>query len=261
MRLFVLACLPALLGAQNFEVASVRRSGPQSVRGSEGGPGSSDPTRFTYNRARMADLLFWAFPDLHLDAQYIAPDWIRGEGDSYDVRVTMPNGTTKEQAAIMMQNLLAERFQFKFHRETREFQAFEVTIAKSGLKFKESNGAPLPEKPGFPALSSTRPGISLRMTSSPYIGRLAAHDEPVEAVLRILAVYSDLPLIDRTGLTGHYDLMLEFDPAPLAGGDDPKGAPILPVAMEQQLGLKLVQKKLPFEVVVVERIEKNPVDN
>jgi len=124
----VYSCLLVLpvfaCGAEFRSCVGKAIGGHRACAGPEGGPAC--PIRPVLPiRELNGRLTFRAFPGLRLDAQYLGPEW-----DSRRRRFlrctpfTMANDTTKEQAALMMQNLLAERFHFKFHRETREFQSF-----------------------------------------------------------------------------------------------------------------------------------------
>jgi uncharacterized protein (TIGR03435 family) len=120
-----------------FEVASVRlarepaRGAP---RGMDGGPGTPDPTRFTCAYCTLQGLLVWAY-QLEID-QISAPSWWTIE--FYDIIAKVPEGTTREQFQQMYRNLLLDRFNMKVHFEKRDFTAYEMTVAKGGLKMKES---------------------------------------------------------------------------------------------------------------------------
>ena len=72
--------------------------------------------------------------------QLIRPDWL--DNDQYDVIARIPPDSTKQQVYRMIQILLEERFGLRTHRETRELAVYEATLAKGGLKLKESG--PLP---------------------------------------------------------------------------------------------------------------------
>jgi uncharacterized protein (TIGR03435 family) len=73
------------------------------------------------------------------------------------------------------------------------------------------------------------------------------------------------PVIDKTGLTGLYDFTLEFDPRAATGGTPVDGqdppAPDIFIAIQQQLGLRLLDAKVPFDVVVVDSAERVPSEN
>jgi hypothetical protein len=90
----------------SFEVASVKPSGPQSVRLSNGGPGTRNPERFTSTRAVLRDLIFRAYTVDDYWAQILGPAWI--DKEEYDVAVKIPPGTSDEQFRVMLRNLLAE---------------------------------------------------------------------------------------------------------------------------------------------------------
>lgn len=132
-----------------FEVASVRVSGPvpqgTPLRGgmARGGPSTSDPERITYERALFRQLLMDAY-GVQRD-QIKGPEWatadVNERGALFDISAKVPPGTTKAQAATMLQNLLAERFQLTLHHETAQFSGFTLVVAKGGSKLKESGGA------------------------------------------------------------------------------------------------------------------------
>jgi uncharacterized protein (TIGR03435 family) len=173
---------------------------------------------------------------------------MESDADVYDLHAKVPESTTKEQATIMMQNLLVERFGLKFHQETREFTAYELAIAKGGLKIKESSGG--------------RFELTAHFEGNPPHARLTARNTSITMLIRSFRPYSERPIVDKTGLSGQYDATLEYDPRPAAGTHgEADASPMLSVAIEQQLGLKFVDKKLPFEVIVIDHVEKNPIDN
>ena len=69
--------------------------------------------------------------------QIVGPDWIASE--RYDIHAKLPDGAKREQVPAMLQSLLEDRFQLKFHRESKEFPVFAVVVGKGGLKLKESS--------------------------------------------------------------------------------------------------------------------------
>src|SRR5947208_333827 len=97
----------------SFEVASVRQSIVDPMAGirvrASGGPGSKDPTRFTAENFDLSNLVTTAYGIKHW--QLSAPA-VQGR-EMFNVVATMPEGTTKEHFQLMMQRLLAERFQLK----------------------------------------------------------------------------------------------------------------------------------------------------
>jgi uncharacterized protein (TIGR03435 family) len=253
-----------------FEVASVKVSiaGDPAIY-SSGGPGSADPETIQRHNVPLRTILGVALgmiPDNRLET----PRWIYTS--RYDIIAKVQAGTTKEQANAMMLNLLTERFHLKMHREMREANGFELTIAKSGLKVKETAypDAPLgsnsiiknvennfPEvEPGFTALATRL-----------YSGRLfaVARNQPARSFIYLalggLGGDSNIQIVDKTGLMGNYDYSLQMGVPSRASSSDPPGGPDVFEAFEKQLGLKLQKARVVFEVVVVDSADKVPTEN
>jgi uncharacterized protein (TIGR03435 family) len=298
----VLAC-SAVFAQQaagpSFEVASVKPaplpSGDRPIMvGSRGGPGTNDPGRATYNFVSLKMLLQSAYGVKPY--QISGPAWL--DNERYDVVAKVPEGATKEQFALMLQNLLVERFGLKYHRETKELPLYELTVAKNGSKLKPAapaaagtpdagppSGPPPVGKDGFPQLPPGKPNMI--MMGRPGQMRMAATMQAVDRIADVLGNQLGTPVVDKTGLTGNYDFTLEFalepgkgigpglpppPPPPPGGGDggppravgfatDPSDAPSLINAVQEQLGLKLEKKKGPLELLVIDRAEKTPTEN
>jgi len=249
-----------LAQSQAFEVASIKPSGPGSVRGSDGGPGSDDPGRYTFNAASLEDLIQIAW-DVR-PFQISSPSSL--ERPNFDLVANVPPGTTKQLFRVMLQNLLAERFGLKVHTDSREFPAYELVVAKSGSKLKEAISGEPRQDPGWPKLPPGLPNIAagLSVVGGFEVVRLRAQFEPLSVLAGFLRTPDNLPVVDKTGLTGKYSFMLEYT-RDIPGGapDAPPVAPALSSALQQQLGLQLVFRKLPFDVVVVESFNKLPTEN
>jgi uncharacterized protein (TIGR03435 family) len=284
-----------------FEVASVRVSAPVSgTRASprpvtKGGPGTDDPEQIVYERVGILNILLRAFgvlPD-----QIVGPAWVSdvnfATSQKFDIQAKVPPGTSKEQANVMMQNLLKERLGLRFHRETKEFTVYELTSAKGGPKLKEaeqSDGNPAPlrleadgrparDKDGFVELPPGRPNSGGYVERG--VDRMSARMQSSQNIANALGgVLGTRHVIDKTGLTGKYDFNLEFSkvglpsPAALLGlppptlgcGAGPDDVPCDPApdiftAVEKQLGLKLTKANAPLEVIVIDRIQKVPTEN
>src|SRR5580698_8560874 len=145
MKLRILGLLAALTAwgqspSPTFEVASVKPSAPMSpnggrfiVGGNRGGVGAKDPTRYTCNNCTLMMLLSQAY-DVK-SYQLTAPGWMNS--DRFDISAKIPEGTTKEQVMVMVQNLLIERFQMAIHRDKKEMQGYDLVVAKGGPKLTE----------------------------------------------------------------------------------------------------------------------------
>jgi uncharacterized protein (TIGR03435 family) len=257
--ILVLAALTAQ--SQSFEVASIRPSGPKSVRGSDGGPEAKNPERYTFGRATLQDLLAVAY-----DVEYFQLESkIPLDRDQFDVAVRIPADTTKEQFRGMMRNLLAQRFRLKARTESREFPAYVLTVAKPGPKLKEARpDTPLPAEE-FPQLPAGKPGMNttFSVSNGQQIVRTTARQMPVSALLRLVRQAMDKPAVDQTGLAGTYDFTLEFvmEIADADGNASSASAPFLPTAIRQQLGLQLVSKKQPFSVIIIDSVDRIPTEN
>jgi len=283
-----------------FEVASVKPSAPPSGNGpiavgSRGGPGTSDPGRIAFSRYWLKGLLTTAYGVQPY--QVIGPDSLDtarfADTDRYDIAATIPEGATKDDVKLMLQNLLAERFHLTLHHETRELPLYELTVGKSGPKMKPSaedpNAAPQAPGPltkgkdGIPQLPPGRRGMMLMVQRGGY--HLAANVQTLPMFAQILSNQLHSPVVDKTGLTGTYDFELDFalDPGqdssplgalpppppgppaaevPLAGRvPAPDDAPGIFAAVQDQLGLRLEKKKGPVDVLVIDHADKTPTEN
>jgi uncharacterized protein (TIGR03435 family) len=275
-----------------FDVASVRPAAPPTgiaalIFQQRGGPGSADPERIAYTNIPMRQLLMFAH-GLTQPYQLEAPK--SADDDKYDIEAKIPAGATREQFNVMLQNLLMERFHLQVRHDTRTETTYELVIAKGGVKMKEAVQTPGldPEPPGrggrggvsmskdkdgLPELApgrSTRAIIPLPNGSTRISGRM----QSIQDILAMCLNQAGKPVVDKTGLSGKYDFNLDFKregamtfgvatggtaAAPAGDASDP--APDFVTAIQQQLGLKLAEKKGPVDVLVVEHVEKVPTAN
>lgn len=125
------APVSGLQSARTFDVASVKRMPPPV-----GGVRSSmdlKPGRLTCSNVNLRKLIVQAYSVK--DFQLSGPDWLNSE--IYDIAATMPPGTSTDQVLLMMQRLLADRFQLVLHHETREVPMYALVVGKGGLKIQE----------------------------------------------------------------------------------------------------------------------------
>jgi uncharacterized protein (TIGR03435 family) len=272
--------------AQTFDVASVKPSAPEGggrrmIR-MGGGPGTPDPGRINYTGLPLMFILAGAYDVKNF--QINGPSWL--DSERFDITATVAPGTTKEQARVMMQNLLAERFHLTLHREKKEMQGYELTVAKGGAKLKESapdaveppvpqSGPPKRDANGRPVLAGPGLLMNIQMTAKGPMALMAAKSQPLSQLVQALSNQLKMPVVDKTGLTGKYDFDVEFSPdlagmgvTPPTGGGSAAGTPTVDesgpdmmTAIRQQLGLKLDAKKMPVEMIVIEHIDKVPTEN
>jgi len=284
--------------ALKFDVASVKPAGPfdpQTTGRRRGGPGTADPTRVTFTRVNLGSLLRLAYsvdPD-----QVSGPDWLNDFNDPYvyTVTATMPAGTSQEQLNLMLQNLLAERFHLTLHHISKEVPGYELQVAEGGPKIHEyvppAEGAAAgdvpagPDKDGFPRLRGTAPGVAFRMPAgSGWAMERARYRVPMSQFARSLgsainestgiAGGSAVPQVaDKTGLSGIYEFTLEYAALLVRPGAEPVSTPGIAsdpgdigptifVAVEKQLGLKLVKlKSVPIDVLVIDHADRVPTED
>jgi len=286
-RTISIAALAALMGccswaqpaddAPAFEAASVKPSPPpESGRNAffrvsmDGGPGTGDPARIDYRNCSLASIAGRAYKVSYW--QIVAEDWMSRE--KYDIAATVPPGATKEQFEAMLRRLLADRFKLRVHHETRQMEAYSLTVAKNGPKLKphvetaaEADAtAPAPDaignlkadSNGYPILPK---GMGMAMMDDK--ARLQWDNADVAALVNQLSGQLGAPVNDDTGLLGRYDIALYW--AASRPGAEPKADlgpdPDLFAAVAEQLGLKLEKKKGPVDILVIDHAEKVPTAN
>lgn len=250
--LIAMAVCGMLYAQTDFEVAAVKalppggRGGPMS-----GGPGSPDPGRFSAQGASLRNLIATAY--MVGNDQVTGPDWMGTL--MYSVTANVPAGTTGEQFNLMLQRLLAQRFQMTIHHETKTIDSFDLVVAKSGSKLKEAVPAPDTSGPrpggggsyGPDGVSLTYNGTRMSFFANDLARRLSQLNPARGAIVRVA---------DKTGLTGIYDIKLHY----VRLGDDALGVDIFG-AVESQLGLKLQPTKTTVDLIVVDRAERVPLEN
>lgn len=265
-----------------FEVASIKPSPPPDGRGRTvgciGGPGNGDPGLLTCRNMNLANLVSTAYKLSYY--QLSAPDWMKDPFATFDLNARVPEGATKDELKVMMQNLLADRFKLVVHRESREIQEYDLVVAKNGPKFKEAQPpAPKPDPAGDAKKGPSGP-MKLGDDGYPVIpggtggafmqGRARIYFPQMTMALLAGQLSGQLgkPVTDATGLKGKYDIGMYWvaDGAPTAAPDPgvptaPDPAPTLMEALQDQLGLRLQSKKGTVEFVVVDRAERVPSEN
>src|SRR4051794_22053459 len=133
--------LPALLATvafaqtaprPEFEVASIRPSGQLTADVHVGVHIDGAQVSFTY--VSLKDMIQSAYRLKNY--QVVAPDWVGSE--RFDIAAKLPAGADRDQVPAMLQSLLEDRFKIKSHRDSKEFPVYALTVAKTGLKLKES---------------------------------------------------------------------------------------------------------------------------
>jgi uncharacterized protein (TIGR03435 family) len=201
--------------------------------------------------------------------QVIGPDWL--DSQRFDITATILRGATKDEVNAMLRHLLAERFRVSLHHETRDLPVYELTVGTrgpKGLRASVEDPSPLPVTPepsqsaknGLPQLAPGRPSIPI--TSQEGVAHLTVRTQTFAAFAKFLTNQLRVPVVDKTGLTGAYDFILDFTPE-VQGASVPSqdNGPSIYAALEEQLGLRLEQKKAPVDVLVVDHADKVPAVN
>jgi uncharacterized protein (TIGR03435 family) len=186
---------------------------------------------------------------------------------------------------LAVQSLLEDRFQLRTHYEMRELPVYNLVVGKNGAKIKLSEDQ-TPTNPadqrGTPFNPSARPPRgTMRVTGMPspstqtILLTISATALPLSQFINVLQDYAGRPVVDKSGITGLFDLRLQFaletpsilsSAAPPTGGQvapalasDPPG-PSLFTAIQEQLGLKLDSAREPVQVLVIDNVQK-PSEN
>jgi uncharacterized protein (TIGR03435 family) len=240
--------------ALNFEVATVKQAppGPNGVRGGCHGNNSvytpsqqaeAPPLgRCVITDARLSHLIGIAYGVTMLNLK-TGPDWIQRGDLRFNVegKVEDPSKSTEQQLLSMLQNLLVERFQLRFHYEPGDAAGFALTVAKNGPKLKASQSAEttvLFKGPKGEAQIKPGPGQPISMT---------ARKCSIAMLINVLSLTGNGQGLDKTGLTGEYDFTLAWDE---------NAGPDLSTALREQLGLRIDTAKVPVSILVVDSAQK-----
>jgi len=230
-----------------FDVASVRPADPEAGRG---GGIKPLPGGEAYDAKNVSvKLMFSLMHKIPMRQITGGPGWF--ETALWDVKAKAAQPSSIDDLHTMFQNLLADEFQLKFHKEVKQGAVYILSVDKGGPKMKV-NETPqnfdIPIRPTGPAEFA---GVRVPM---PYLTWFLSN----------ILQREERPVIDRTGLTGNYDFALSFAPELPPGVDTkdlPPGMmdrPTIFNALRDQLGLKLDPQKGPVEMYVIDSAEKPP---
>lgn len=245
-----------------FEVASVKIAAPCCAPGQwpNNRPGVD---RINFRNASLWYSLTYAYGVKSY--QLFGPDWLRDV--RFDIVAKGREGTRREQLPEMMQNLLSERLGVRVHREKREIDGLVLMVGKDGPRLKEASAES----------GDGQGGAQVRMSmSADGVDRMDVKGGTMATLINTLTGLLGRPVVDQTGLGGRYDFVLEFSRGDTAGArasggyneppafppSPPGSAPGLSIYSSiRQLGLRLDARKIPMDVVVVDRAERAPAEN
>lgn len=265
--LLTLFVLPVLVAAQapapapqgerpRFDAASVKPN-PSKEPGIMRRP---SPGRIYYSNAPIDTLVEEAY-SMRPDRILGYPDWV--EKERFDVTATY-NPERQRQVRQMLQTLLDERFSLRVHRETREMPVYELVKTRPdgelgpGLRPSTVDCAPTADKRS-PCRLDFRPGLVRG------VGMGWGNGEPLALNIGVW----DRPIIDKTGLSGAFDIDLQWTPDPAQARDadaaaraaaavaaTPGDRVSIFTALQEQLGLRLQPARARLEVLIIDRLER-----
>jgi uncharacterized protein (TIGR03435 family) len=205
----------------------------------------------------------------------------------WEILANAAPGTTPEQTNLMLQSLLEERFHLTFHHEMREFKAYNLVIAKGGLKLKESlpmdgcafgavsidgtkkcgalseSDGIAKSKGGRGPLVGTPSGGSVPIMGTSPAGLTAGFNAPMSTFVRVLRDQVGEIVIDKTGLSGGYDLRIQYAAVDVRGKPYDAESPLPSIfdALPAQLGMRLEPTRAMVEMMVIDRLDAAPTEN
>ncbi len=223
-----------------FEVASIRTAAISE----KGGEGSSR-SQIEYagdslmmRNVDLSEMVQWAYNLDHYQLQ--GPNMLIGQ--RYDVRAKAGDRVPVATLRLMLQDLLVTRFNVQLHHEQKRTSVYELVVAKDGPRLPNDKST---------TLSSSYPKESFpRVVDGSFVFSNVSMTEFAEQLTELRGI--DLPVIDRTGIQGVYDITLKSAARALLEPDGPS----LLTLLQEQLGLKLVSAKYPIDVFVVDHAEK-----
>jgi uncharacterized protein (TIGR03435 family) len=255
-----------------FEVASIKvnKLGPTAPqRMSNLPPGE----RVIFNNVTARNLIQIAYTGF---ADIVGgPDWMGAAGpptanqERFDVNAKAERASTHEELVAMMKTLLAERFKLVAHTEQRERDVYALRLAKV-----DGTWGPQLRRATFDcaALRAAATDLASRQAAAAACGTIGSSGPPLHLhgvpITQLRLSGLDRPVVDKTGLTGNFDLDLSWTPVwfqdPATDRSrfpnvDPNG-PTIFTALQEQLGLKLVAERDAQHVLVIDHIEKPTED-
>jgi len=224
-----------------FEVASVKRvtSGPN--------PGDiprnmdSNPGHFAMHNVPLRYAIEWAY-NLK-DFEISGPEWIKGE-ERYDIVAKAEQPVSADKIRAMVQALIIDRFQMKSHTEKKEVSCYVLIPGKGAAKLKEASEG------GQPTINGTPTATTF-------------HNQPVSRFTFMLTRRLDRPVLDLTGLKGTYDFTIDLSGLGFGGNLPPAEStgPSVFTAVQDDLGLKLEARKQILDILVIDSVQKVPLQN
>lgn len=268
-----------------FDVASIRPASFEdlAVSGASGLRMLPNGISARFSTVRMLILAAYQLRDYQVIS---GPAWMNS--DRFDISARAKGEITPAVGRQMLINLLADRFKLRVRTETRRADVYALTLANAdgrlGPQLKRTsaeceatlearkNGTAPPAAPNFELIrKQTVCGMTMGSSSANGARVTSMGAMPLERLLSQISTELGGPVVDRTGLTGLFDMIFEYastrpqlqtSPTVTAPdlSKDAAPPPTLRDALREQLGLKLETEEGPLEVLVIDSVER-PSEN
>lgn len=235
-----------------FDVADVHMSPYVRFPFMEGGDLAGD--RYILHQANMTEIIAAAYK---LDPSNVqgGPSWL--DWDHFDIIAVAPPTTSKAMIRLMLQSLLAQRFNLVVHTGSAPMPAYVLSAPKGKTKLKESDGNGDPNCEYQPPPANQAAGAISQIV-------FTCHNETMEKFAQDVhewaGGYLTKPVVDSTGLTGAYDFDLKWTGRGQLDRAGHDGISIFD-AVDKELGLKLALETAPRPVLIVDSVNESPTPN
>jgi uncharacterized protein (TIGR03435 family) len=281
MRPTVILCVfasvvsaPATISSQpqaapTFDVASVKPNVSNSDAGSSNGnPGTFSVVNLSLRR--VIGIAYRISAPLIRD-RIVGPAWI--DSSRFDITARLAQGADTNRVPEMLKALLAERFALTAHVEMRDISGYALVrarkddqlgpqLTRSSLDCSRRDDSV--SRSVGDVIRSATPTCTMASAVDANGGILRGGGRTMDDLARNLTGQVRRTVIDRTGMSGTYDFILRWTPenfqsvAPEAGPSR-DGTSIL-TALQEQLGLKLEEERVPTEFLIIDRVERPTPD-
>jgi uncharacterized protein (TIGR03435 family) len=230
--------------APEFDVVTIKQNKSGELQTSGNGMPSG---QFAVKNMPLSQLIQFAY-DVRDNYIFNKPGWV--DTDRFDLVGKAAPDAPQELLQQMLQTLLAKEFKLVVHKEEKPMNVFAMVVGKGGPKLQDAADKAAPmncKRVGGPVVDGQQ--------------HIACNNLKMSDLARVLPqiapAYIDRPVVDKTGLTGIYDLQLDWVGVNFIA----QGGLTMPDAVAKQLGLKLEETKLPMTTIVIDRVEKFVPEN
>ena len=222
----------------DWEVTTVRPSAPSD----RGDSIDTDGRTVTITRYSVQGMLLWGY-GVQKSQLVGLPEWAKTQRFDIDGVASVEGKPDIMQLRAMLRKILDERFGMKLHREQRELPVYALVVAKSG--------------PRLTLNTTSRNGLGEQQNTQSNGQQTVRYKNATMLELAQTLMFDvDRPVVDKTGLTGRYDVELRWTVDESKTPTDSNAAPGLFTAIQEQLGLKLEATKAMADVLVVDGVQK-----